>query len=111
MTKIVFTPKAKHDLTEIGDYIAFHLHNKTAARNVISRIQKTVMNLQGFPEIGTPLPGSNVTYRYLICGSYMIFYHLSDSSACIDRILYGRRDYLAILFGNEFVEESEPESS
>ena len=35
----------------------------------------------------------------------MIFCHLSGESACIDRILYGRRDYLSILFGNELTEE------
>ena len=35
----------------------------------------------------------------------MIFCHLSGESACIDRILYGRWDYLSILFGDELTEE------
>ena len=33
MADIVFSPEAKRDLTETGDYIAFKLHNKSAARN------------------------------------------------------------------------------
>lgn len=107
MAKIVFTPQAKSDLTEIGDYIACQLRNKAAARNVVSQIRKTVIELQRFPEMGTPLPYNNVTYRYLVSGSYMVFYHLVDSNPCIDRILYGRRDYLALLFSDEFAEEIE----
>lgn len=37
----------------------------------------------------------------------MIFYHISGETVWIDRILYGRRDYLAILFGNEFPVDAE----
>lgn len=110
MTKIVFTPKAREDLAEIGDYIAFCLHNKSAARSVLSRIRKAVMVLREFPESGTPMRHPSVTYRYLVSGSYMVFYHLSDGTACIDRILYGRRDYLSILFGDVLGEEVEVES-
>lgn len=107
MTKVVFSPEARKDLLEIGDYVAFKLHNKAAARNLIGKIQTTVLTLQRFPESGTPLDyvGPNILYRYLICGNYMIFYHLSDDRACVDRILYGRRDYLSILFGDELREE------
>ena len=109
MADIVFSPEAKRDLTETSDYIAFKLHNKSAARNLISRIQTTVMSLRQFPESGAPLSfaGLNIVYRYLICGSYMIFYHISGNTVHIDRILYGRRDYLSILFGGELTKESE----
>lgn len=109
MTKVVFSPKAKRDLEEIGDYIAFTLRNRTAARQQIARIQKTVLVLQQFPESGTLLDyaGPHILYRYLICGNYLIFYHRSDDQAYIDRVLYGRRDYLAILFGDQLTEESE----
>ena len=47
----------------------------------------------------------NVPYRYLVCGSYLIFYHLSEDAVHIDRVLYGRRDYMALLFGDELEEE------
>lgn len=107
MTKIAVSPEARKDLGEIGDYIAFTLRNKAAARRMLTRIQKAVMSLQHFPESGTPLPFSapNIAYRYILCGSYMIFYHISENAVHIDRILYGRRDYLAILFGNEFPQD------
>lgn len=108
MAKIVFSPEAKHDLTTTGDYIACKLRNKTAAQHLIARIQTAVMSLEHFPESGTPLSfsGPNIVYRYLICGSYMIFYHISENTVHIDRILYGRRDYLAILFGEELYDDT-----
>lgn len=76
---------------------------------MLARIQKAALSLEQFPESGTPLAfsGPSIAYRYLLCGSYMIFYHISDSAVHIDRILYGRRDYLAILFGGEFTEENQ----
>ena len=53
------------------------------------------------------IPGSPAAYRYLVCGSYMVFYHIHIEEVMVDRILYGRRDYLSILFGEELTEESE----
>ena len=63
--------------------------------------------LEQFPEAGTPIliPGSPVAYRYLVCGSYMAFYHVHNEEVIVDRILYGRRDYLSILFSKELAEE------
>lgn len=100
MAKIVISPLVKQDLMEIGDYIAFRLHNKSAARNTVDRIHQTILRLEDFPECGSPLRQSalSISYRYLICGNYIVFYHLKDRSALIDRVLYGRRDYLSLLF-------------
>ena len=44
---------------------------------------------------------AELSYRYLICGNYMVFYRFRDRTVFIDRILYGGRDYLSILFGDE----------
>ena len=51
----------------------------------------------------TPLARQDLTEA----GDYMVFYHISGETVWIDRILYGRRDYLAILFGNELTDEME----
>lgn len=108
MTKVVISPEARQDLNEIGEYIALKLRNKTAARRMLTRIQKEVMSLAVFPESSTPLvfSGPSLVYRYLVCGNYMIFYHASEGAVYIDRVLYGRRDYLAILFGDELAEDT-----
>ena len=108
MAEIFFSPEARKDLLEIGDYIALQLRNKPAAQGLLVRIRKEVMALGQFPESGTPVdfPGLSAVYRYLVCGNYLIFYHLVENAVRIDRILYGRRDYLSILFGSE-LEENE----
>ena len=75
----------------------------------MNRITAQLYTLEQFPEAGTPIliPGSPVAYRYLVCGSYMAFYHVYNEEVMVDRILYGRRDYLPCLFGEELTEESE----
>ena len=107
MGKPVLSPEARRDLEEIGDYIAFELRNKAAAGNVIRGIRKTVESLREVPERGTPVYEAlgEPLYRYLQSGNYLIFYTVSDSTAHIDRVLYAHRDYLAILFGIDSLEE------
>lgn len=101
--EILFSSQAQHDLSETCDYIAYQLQNRSAARSFLKKIQKEVSTLSKFPESGTPLSfsGSELSYRYLICGNYMVFYRFRDHTVFIDRILYGGRDYLSILFGDE----------
>jgi toxin ParE1/3/4 len=39
-------------------------------------------------------------YRFLVCDSYLIFYRCEDEVVFVSRILYGRRNYTHILFGD-----------
>ena len=36
---------------------------------------------------------------------YLIFYHTDRTAVMVDRVLYGRRDYLALLFGDKLEED------
>lgn len=109
MTKVILTAAARADLREIQHYTATVLMNPSASKGMLKRITAQLRTLEQFPEAGTPiLPReSPVVYRYLVCGSYMAFYHIQRDTAVVDRILYGRRDYLAILFGDQLDEETE----
>lgn len=98
---IYYSPEAQNDLDEIWEYISVELCNPQAAENTVNKIMDTVDELKDFSEIGALL--SSVTevesdYRFLIRGNYMIFYRVIDTDVYIDRVLYGRRDYLRILF-------------
>lgn len=98
---IYYSPEAQNDLDEIWEYISVELCNPQAAENTVNKIMDTVDELKDFSEIGALL--SSVTevesdYRFLISGNYMIFYRVIDTDVYIDRVLYGRRDYLRILF-------------
>ena len=110
MAKVEISPAARAGLREIAGYISCELRNSSAALRLIRRIRKTIKPLEMFPEMGSPLLISGkqrVPYRFLVCGSYMIFYHLGEEGVLIDRVLYGRRDYMALLFGDRLVDEEE----
>ncbi|MCL2508005.1 MAG: type II toxin-antitoxin system RelE/ParE family toxin [Oscillospiraceae bacterium] len=103
--KVVYSAKTLTDLEEIGDYISKELKNPIAALNTVNMIQNKIDKLADFPNIGTPLSAIYDTlnaddYRFLVCANYLAFYRVGESNIHIDRVLYGKRDYAAILFGN-----------
>jgi addiction module RelE/StbE family toxin len=103
MFRVRYSGAANRDLTQIGDYIADELKNPRAALSTLNRIQDAIDKLSEFPLMGAPLScvtGVDTDYRFLICGNYLAFYRPQEDEVLIDRILYGRRDYLTILFGN-----------
>ena len=103
MNNLYLSPEAQDDLSEIKAYLAEDLENPQAALSTVTKITKTIRMLQEHALIGVPLSAIadvNSDYRYLISGSYMIFYRVTGKDVFIDRVLYGRRDYLRILFGD-----------
>ena len=102
--KLRYSVQARKDLDEIWDYIVADLGNPIAAEKTVNRIMDDIDRLTDFPEMGTML--RNVThmvtdYRYIVSGNYMAFYRIYDNTVYIVRILYGRRDYMRVLFGDK----------
>ncbi len=67
-----------------------------------SKIMQTVRLLASQPKIGAPLSSivdADTDYRFLVCGNYTAFYRYESKTVFIDRVLYGRRDFMKILFG------------
>ena len=107
--KIYYSMEARRDLDEIWDYIVTDLCNPKAAQCMIDRILDDVDRLTDFAEIGAPLSSiadTDADYRFLVTGNYMTFYRVSGENVYVDRILYGRRDYLRILIGDQLEEEN-----
>ena len=101
MAKIRITPAALDDLIKIKEYIENDLSNPIAAKNVIKRIIDAYSKLENFPDIGIPLSDKvpfETDYRFIVSGNYLIFYKSENEYISIYRILYGRRDYLRIIF-------------
>lgn len=107
MIKLHYSPAAHRDLQGIGHYIKHKLQNPTAARNTLQKIRKDVESLRRFPEMGPLLDQDHFPYRCLTSGNYLIFYHVLESSVSIDRVIYGRRDYISLLFGEESGQDME----
>ncbi|MCM1157470.1 MAG: type II toxin-antitoxin system RelE/ParE family toxin [Bacteroidales bacterium] len=102
MAKIQFSPEAINDLQQTKEYIAKELCNEQAAIGTIAKIMKRIRMLADFPKSGALL--ASVTdietdYRFLVCGNYTVFYRLENTVVYIARILYGKRNFVQILFG------------
>ena len=101
MAKLLISPEAKQDLLEIKEYISNELDSPIAAKNLTDKIIKQISTLSDFPKIGTMLSSiinMETGYRFLVCGSYTAFYRYIDNTVFVDRILYGKRDFMRILF-------------
>jgi addiction module RelE/StbE family toxin len=101
MPELCISPEAKKDLQDIQAYISEKPESPKAAFNVVSAIIEKIRSLGRFPEKGTPLSSRvpfETNYRFLISGSYLIFYRYENKTIFVDRIIYARRDYIKILF-------------
>lgn len=108
--KIRISPAAFNDLKEIKSYIENDLSNPIAAKNVVKRIIKDYSLLESSPKMGTSLSTKvpfNTEFRFIVSGNYIVFYKEDDKYVSIIRILYGRRDYIKILFDELELDEQE----
>ena len=107
--KIHYSRKSRRDLDEIWDYIVSELQNISAAERAVNRIMDAVDQLEDFAEIGAPLSSVadvDSDYRFLVSGSYMVFYRAIGKDVFVDRVMYGRRNYLRILLGDAAPEDT-----
>ncbi len=102
MTEIKFSPQAISDLQQTKAYITTELCSEQAAVNTIAKITKRIRMLADFPASGAPLSsvvGFETDYLFLVCGNYTAFYRIENQAVHIVRVLYGRRNFMQILFG------------
>ena len=90
MAEIKFSPEAITDLQQTKAYITEELCNEQAAVGTLAKITKRIRQLSDFPE---------TDYRFLVCGNYTVFYRIENQTVNIVRVLYGRRNFMQILFG------------
>ena len=107
MAKVNFTPDALEDMKKIKVYITDELCSEESAIHTIEKIMKRIRQLADFPELGAPLSSIislAVPYRFLVCGNYTAFYKLEGDEIHIIRVLYGRRNFMQVLFGRSYDE-------
>ena len=100
---ISYTAQSRRDLDEIWNYLVAECQNTLAAERTVNNIMGDIDQLESFAELGPALSSIadvKSDYRFLVTGSYLTFYRVSGAEIYIDRILYGRRDYLSCLFGD-----------
>ena len=103
MNNLHLSQEAQNDLIEIKKYIEEELLNPSAALATVSKITKSLRILQTYAQTGTPLSSIadiESDYRFIVSGNYISFYRAYGNDVYIDRILYARRNYMRILFGD-----------
>ena len=101
MAKLQLSPEVYDDLLSIKEYISSELENPDAALTTIKKITAAIRGLGTFPDRGAPLSSIidlHTDYRFIICDSYLAFYRRDGDDVYVVRVLYGRRDYMKILF-------------
>lgn len=103
MNKLHISDDAQNDLAKIKQYITEELGTPTAALSTMRKITADIRALKQHALLGARLSSIAAvpdSYRFLVTGNYLTFYRVSGSEVYIDRIIYGRRDYLSSLFGD-----------
>lgn len=93
-------PMALLDMEQIFDYIAVELCNPTAAIGQINDFEKAFDNVCTFPESCPYINNEYVkdkSLRKLIVNNYIAFYRVRDNEIQVVRVLYGMRNYEALL--------------
>jgi len=88
--RIVWSARAKSDLSAILDFFYIRNGNKSYSRKLNSNIRKVIRLLRTYPGIGTRTDIQDV--RALIHGNYIIFYETKPGSVLIIAIWDSRQD-------------------
>ena len=97
-----YSPQAIQDLDEIYDYILTTLQNPIAAKNTVQGIRQSISDLKTLDNIGVKLVlpnGFETAYKFIQYKNYLSFYRQAGTDIYIDRIIYGKSDYIRVLFG------------
>lgn len=93
MAPVLFTQQAREDLIDIWRHIAED--DPQAADRVLDLLDEAASHLAEHPEMGAARDDIRSGLRYLINGSYLLLYRITDVGVEIVRVAHGRRD----LFG------------
>jgi plasmid stabilization system protein ParE len=102
-TEVRYSSLAIEDLDEILRYVSEELASPIAAEKIVFSILDRVSLLARFPESGTRLDAIceiSSEWRFVVSGNYVAFYRLVGGDVLVDRVLYGRSDYLDTLTGD-----------
>ncbi|MBQ4563736.1 MAG: type II toxin-antitoxin system RelE/ParE family toxin [Lachnospiraceae bacterium] len=93
-------PLAQHDMEQMFDYIAIELCNPTAAIGQINDFEKAFENVCAFPESCAYINNEYVkdkSLRKLVVNNYIAFYRVRNDEIQVVRVLYGMRNFEALL--------------
>lgn len=100
--RVDISKPAENDLSEIVRYIASQLYAPISAIRMMELLEEAMAGLSDMPQ-RCPLVAderlSRMGYRKLTIRNYVVFFSIDEREKVVDieRILYGRRDWLRIV--------------
>ena len=94
MPNVVFTKKPVRTSSISGSIS--REDDPTAADRVLDRLDDTASHLADHPEMGAARDDIRPGLRYLISGSYLLLYRITDAGVEIVRAAHGRRDLIGL---------------
>ncbi|CFY11037.1 Toxin-antitoxin system, RelE/ParE toxin family [Syntrophomonas zehnderi OL-4] len=100
--RVDISEPAENDLMDIVRYIASQLSAPVSALHMMELLDETMTGLSDMPQRCPFIADerlSQMGYRKLIVKNYVVFFSIDEKNKVVDveRILYGRRDWLRIL--------------
>ncbi len=89
MARVVFTKKARADLIDI--WLHFAEDDPMVADRILDQLGEAAGRLADHPEMGAARDDIRPGLRYLISGSYLLLYRITDAGVEIVRAVHGRR--------------------
>ena len=102
--RVKLTEKAKQDLRDIYEYVAFSLLEPEIARNLKNRIVVGLQSLQEMPfryPVYQEEPWKSRDLRRINIGNYSGFYLVTSTTVQVIRIVYGGRNITNILMESD----------
>ena len=97
--RIKYSKAAIRDLDRVWAEVFEASKNYDITERYIDDLIDKVEAKADYPESGTPLYYENIFtgYYYIIFKAYMAFYRTEKGVMLVDRILFGRSDYMRLL--------------
>ena len=100
MYSLRYTPQAVYDMDSVWDEVYEASQSPDIADKYIKDFAEVIAGKKHFPKSGTPLryKGLFTGFYYVTFKKYMAFYRIEDNFVEVIRIIYGKRDYMQVLF-------------
>ena len=97
--EIKYSPAAVRDLDRVYSDVFDASKSRDVADKYLNDFLSRILSKASFPKAGIPLFYENAFtgYYYVVFKAYLAFYRLEGNALLVDRVLYGKSDYLKLL--------------
>lgn len=100
--KIRYSPTAIRDLDRVWAEVCEASAEPETASRYVDDLMNRIAEKREFPKSGSPLyyEGSFTGYYFVVFKAYMAFYRVRNDCIFVDRVVFGRSDYMRTIFRN-----------